>query len=66
MKTEILKETIKKRGYLLNFIAKELNLSKGGLSLKLNGTNEFKLSEINILIKILKLNEKETQEIFFT
>lgn len=65
MKLDILKETIKKRGFRLDFIAKQLNLSIYGFSLKLNGKSEFKWSEVEKIIEVLKLDEIEKKKIFF-
>lgn len=65
MKLNILKETIKEKGFRLDFIAKQLNLSSYGFSLKLNGKNEFKWSEIEKIVEVLKLDEKEKKKIFF-
>ncbi|WP_339009697.1 DUF739 family protein [Fusobacterium animalis] len=65
MKLNILKDIIKEKGFRLDFIAKQLKLSTYGFSLKLNGKNEFKWSEIEKIVELLKLNEKEKKKIFF-
>ena len=65
LKLNILKDTIKEKGFRLDFIAKQLKLSTYGFSLKLNGKNEFKWSEIEKIVELLKLNEKEKKKIFF-
>ena len=54
MKLDILKESIKKRGFRLDFIAKQLN-----------GKSEFKWSEVEKIIEVLKLDEIEKKKIFF-
>ena len=59
LKLNVLKETIKEKGFRLDFIAKQLKLSTYGFSLKLNGKNEFKWSEIEKIVELLKLDEKE-------
>lgn len=64
MKLNVLKETIKEKGFRLDFIAKQLKLSTYGFSLKLNGKNEFKWSEIEKIVELLKLDEKERKKIF--
>lgn len=66
MKFKILKEIIREKGLRQDFIAKKLNLSQYGFSLKLNGKNEFKWSEIEKIITILNLNEEEKNKIFFS
>lgn len=66
MKFKILKEIIREKGLRQDFIAKKLNLSQYGFSLKLNGKNEFKWSEIEKIIIILNLNEEEKNKIFFS
>lgn len=65
MKLNVLKEIIKEKGFRLDFIAKQLKLSTYGFSLKLNGKNEFKWSEIEKIVELLKLDEKERKKIFF-
>lgn len=65
LKLNILKDIIKEKGFRLDFIAKQLKLSTYGFSLKLNGKNEFKWSEIEKIVELLKLNEKEKKKIFF-
>lgn len=66
MKVKILKEIIREKGLRQDFLAKKLNLSQYGFSLKLNGKNEFKWSEIEKLISILNLNDSERDKIFFS
>lgn len=61
----LLNETLEKSGYKRSYIAEKLNLTTYGLSLKLNGYNEFKASEIYKLSELLKLSLKERDEIFF-
>lgn len=61
----LLKETIKKKGTTITALAPKLNLTREGLSKKIDGTNEFKASEIITITKELKLSFKEREEIFF-
>lgn len=64
--TVALKELIKKSGLKYQFIASELNITYQGLKNKIENVNEFKLSEVDLLCKLLgitKLHEKE--KIFF-
>nr|WP_314532104.1 toxin-antitoxin system, antitoxin component, Xre family protein [uncultured Fusobacterium sp.] len=65
IETELLKEKIKESGYRFSWIAKQLNLSSFGMRKKINGENEFKVSEVKKISKLLNLNEKEREKIFF-
>ena len=65
LRLNILKQTIKEKGFRLDFVAKKLKLSTYRFSLKLNGKNEFKWSEIEKIVELLKLDEKEKKKIFF-
>ena len=66
MNRELLKTTIKDRGFLQQYIAKQLGMSRAGLSKKLNGKSTFCIEEVAILKKVLSLNEDELEAIFFT
>lgn len=63
--TELLKQRIESSGYRFNWIAKQLDLTSYGFRKKASGKNEFKVSEIVALQKILKLSNGERDEIFF-
>ena len=63
--TVLLENYIKKSGYKKKFIAQKLGITSYGFSLKICGINEFKGSEIKLLMTLLKLNFKEAQKIFF-
>jgi len=63
--TKLLKEAIKESGYKLKFIAEELGMTYAGLKLKIDNKNEFKVSEVDKLSKLLKMNTKLTGQIFF-
>lgn len=65
LNTNLLNEKIEKSGYKRSYIAEKLNLTTYGLSLKLNGYNEFKASEIYKISELLKLSLKDRDEIFF-
>ncbi len=65
IETELLKEKIEESGYRFNWIAKQLNLSPFGMRKKVNGENEFKVSEVKKISELLNLNEKEREKIFF-
>lgn len=62
---ELLEKEIKESGLKLNYLADKLDISYYGLSKKLKGLNEFKLSEVQKLSKLLKLNQKTRNTIFF-
>ena len=65
IETELLKKKIEASGYRFNWIAKQLNLSPFGMRKKVNGENEFKVSEVKKISELLNLNEKERKKIFF-
>lgn len=47
-------------------MAKALEISEMSFYRKINGLNEFKLSEIQLISQILKLDDKTVKRIFFT
>lgn len=63
--TELLKQKINISGYRFSWIAKQLKLSSYGLRKKLNNDTEFKVSEVSKICKILTINDKERDTIFF-
>ncbi|MDK4491608.1 toxin-antitoxin system, antitoxin component, Xre family protein [Fusobacterium necrophorum] len=63
--TELLKQKIDISGYRVSGIAKQLKLSSYGLRKKLNNDTEFKVSEVSKICKILTINDKERDTIFF-
>lgn len=63
--TEKLRAAIRDSGYKYSHIANELGLSTYGLQRKIDNLSEFRASEIARLVKILKLSEQESQQIFF-
>lgn len=64
--TELLRKKIDESGYKIYFIAEKLGITPQGLYLKLNNTNQFKATEIQILCKILNITDSdEMKEIFF-
>ena len=66
IKTDELKAIIAAKGLKMKFVAEQLGLSSYGLSLKLDNKNEFKMSEVVSLCKLLDINEPEQRErIFF-
>lgn len=63
--SQMLRGKIEQSGYKLGFIALSLNLTRQGLRKKLDNESEFKASEIQSLKNLLKLTNKERDEIFF-
>lgn len=58
-------ETVKKSGYTLKHIAKELDISRQGLWKKINNRSEFKQSEMEKITRILSLDNETSSRIFF-
>ncbi|MGN0706466.1 MAG: XRE family transcriptional regulator [Faecalibacterium sp.] len=56
---------IRSSGYKLNYIARVLNITPNTLRLKLNGENEFKLSEAQCLARLLELDAAQRERYFF-
>jgi hypothetical protein len=63
--TSLLVQYIEKSGYKKSFIAEKLGLTAYGFTLKVNNKSEFKASEMTILCKLLKINAKDKEAIFF-
>lgn len=63
--SKLLKEVIRKNGTTITALAPKVNLTREGLTKKIDGTNEFKASEIIAITKELKLSFKERENIFF-
>jgi hypothetical protein len=63
--TVLLEKYIEKSGYKKSFIAQQLGLTAYGFTLKVNNKSEFKGSEMTILCKLLKINARDKEAIFF-
>ena len=63
--TELLMDFIKKSGLKLGFIADQMDLSRFGLSKKINNDSEFKASEIEKLCNLLDITSLEDRERIF-
>jgi plasmid maintenance system antidote protein VapI len=63
--TSLLKDYIKRSGYKIRFLAHQLGISEHSLSRKINGKNEFKANEIDMLCSLLKIGTKDRMAIFF-
>lgn len=64
-KYQSLKNKIKEKGYILEYIATQLGISPITLNSKIKGTCPFKLPEIYKLIDVLDLKKEEILNIFF-
>ena len=64
-KTPLLKDYIKRSGYKITHLAQQLGITEHSMSRKINGKNEFKASEIDVLCKLLKIGIKDRMAIFF-
>lgn len=65
MNTNLLKSIMVLNGDNIKTLALKLNLSRQTLSLKIDGINDFKLSEVKKICKLYELTEKEMLQIFF-
>ena len=65
MNCEKLKKKIESTGLKIVFIADQLGITRESFYKKLNGSNEFKASEIRKLSEILVLSSAERDDIFF-
>lgn len=64
--TDLLEEAISKSGLKKRWIADKMGLSEYGLSLKIQGINEFKASEVSQLCELLGIKSLTQKEnIFF-
>lgn len=62
---KLLKAKIIAQGFTRAEIAKKMGISLTTLNYKLNGRQEFKLSELKKICTILNLNKSEREKIFF-
>ena len=65
MNKPLIKAVIAKNNDTQGKLAKALNLPQSALSHRINGTIDFRLSEINCIRKRYNLTAEETEEIFF-
>lgn len=63
--TDLLKKKIFDSGATISILAKELGLSRPGLSKKIHNKSAFWADEMDFLCKALKIKEKEKKQIFF-
>ena len=64
-KYQSLKDKIKERGYILEYITRQLEISPTTLNSKIKGTCPFKLPEMYKIIDTLDLKKEEILNIFF-
>lgn len=62
--TELLNKRIDESGLKRKSIAKRLGLTAFGLLKKINGENEFKVSEVVNLCNILAISDEDREQIF--
>ena len=65
MRQDLLKSKIEKSGKTMIHLANTLGITREALYNKLSGESEFKISEMNALIKDLRLTKEERDQIFF-
>ena len=65
MNTNLLKSIMVLNGDNIKTLASKLEMSRQTLSLKIDGINDFKLSEVKKICKMYELTEKEMLQVFF-
>lgn len=61
---KLLEEQIQSSGIKMSHIADFLGISRASLNNKISGKNEFKVSELLQMQKVLSLDDKTTRDIF--
>ena len=64
--TEKFQLAVQRKGLKYSFLADSLHISRAALWMKIRNETEFKVSEMVILSRLLGLNTREQNEIFFT
>lgn len=64
-KKEELNTYIKRRRYTLSALSRDIGLSRQSLHNKMNGINDFTLTDIICIQKALGLSDKEVISVFF-
>lgn len=62
---DLLRDYIRKSGLRISFICERLGLSRESFRLKMNGSREFKVSEMKTLCDLLELAPDVRDAIFF-
>lgn len=63
--TQMLRDAIKESGVTLTYISEKMGIARESLYNKLNGSSEFKASEIAKLSSLLHLSVETREQIFF-
>ena len=63
--TKELKKAMKKNGYTIELLAKEIGRSRTGLFNKIHNLSEFRAKEIEQIAILLKLKKTDMNRIFF-
>ena len=63
--TKMLQDEMRNHGYTIDKLALEIGKSRTGLFNKIHNKTEFRLSEIDKISRVLKINKAERNRIFF-
>lgn len=63
--TDLLKQKIQEAGLKQSWLAEKLSISESSLSSKINGRRYFNQVEMNKIRDLLKLNNSDSEKIFF-
>ena len=63
--TRLLQSEMRKNGYTIEALAKEIGRSRTGLFNKIHNIREFRITEINKISQVLKLKKTDVNRIFF-
>ena len=63
--TKLFQEEMRKNGYTIEALAKEIGRSRTGLFNKIHNKHEFRISEINKITLLFKLKKADVNRIFF-
>lgn len=63
--TALLKKAIELSGLKMEFIARQLGITRAAFSMKVNNSSSFKVEEMYKLSEMLNLDENEKKVIFF-
>ena len=64
MNMELLEDKINESGYKREYIASQLGITRFGLLDKMKNPERWKVTEMKILVKLLRLSRTESKEIF--
>ena len=66
VKTELLREYIDKSGFKIQFLAKEIGITRQSLTSKIDGVHDFRVQEAAKLSELLGLTKAQRDTIFFS